>query len=137
MASTSIHSSIEVTRASQVALDVMSQALTALLAQLPGLRTHRERLACAHRAAHLLDRIADRSAALRAEYDDQSRFREAEVDSLSTGLPEFYQRLSKLKETHRKQPDEARRGGEDEARSDAVDFAALEGPGVVEGRDCA
>ena len=143
MATESMHSILEQQRSQHVALDLLTSTLTALLASLPGQRTHRERLATAHRASFILDRIADRSNSIRNDFEVTSAERTAELDviggrgSSGDAMKEFYSRLAKLKEVHRKRPLDAGKGGEEEAREEAVDYAALEGPGVVEGRDCA
>ena len=109
--------------------DLYERSLTQLLLSLetPAL-THRDKLATSHRASDLLSRIVHRSDALLTALAPDNEERTREIDALTgqeTGgdLAEFYQRLAKVKEYHRKYPDiaQVRVSGDRE-----VDFAALE-----------
>lgn len=109
--------------------DLYERSLTQLLLSLetPAL-THRDKLATSHRASDLLSRIVHRSDALLVALQPDNDERSREIDALTgqeTGgdLAEFYQRLAKVKEYHRKYPDiaQVRVSGDRE-----VDFAALE-----------
>ncbi|GAA5862264.1 hypothetical protein JCM3774_004841 [Rhodotorula dairenensis] len=123
---------IEDARALAEDADLFDRSLAHLLASLqqPQL-AHRDRLATSHRASDLADRIVNRSKALRLALDPSNRDRADEIDALAgTGdqpgadLAEFYQRLAKVKDYHRKYPNAAQsvRIGTDRT----VDFAALE-----------
>lgn len=111
--------------------DLFERSLTSLLLTLQApVITHRDRLATSHRASDLLTRIVDRSDALYGSLQPSNEERNREIDALSGGgaqggdLAEFYQRLAKIKDYHRKYPTatNVRVGGDRE-----VDFAALEG----------
>ncbi|BGO89625.1 hypothetical protein NBRC10512_001523 [Rhodotorula toruloides] len=111
--------------------DLFERSLTSLLLTLQApVITHRDRLATTHRASDLLTRIVDRSDALYGSLQPSNEERNREIDALSGGgaqggdLAEFYQRLAKVKDYHRKYPTatNVRVGGDRE-----VDFAALEG----------
>lgn len=128
---------IESQRASHQQLETFEASLVQLLC-IPddSYKLHRERLGAKHRASYLLDRITDRSSELRETYADKDGLRRTEMDKIASngGISEFYDRLAKLKEFHRKYPDSSTRGGEeDEAR---VDFTPLTGGGAIDGRDC-
>lgn len=125
---------VETQRESHYALEQYENALVQLLC-VPeeNYRLHRDRLGAKHRAAFLVDKIAERSNELRDVYADQSGFRKNEMDAIATGgIGEFYDRLAKLKEYHRRFPENAIRGDEEER----VDFSGLTGPGLVDGQDC-
>lgn len=127
------NSIIEDSRLTAEELDLYERSLSTLLLSLstPNL-THRDKLSTSHRSADLVDRIVSRSAALLSSLSPQNDERTREIEALTGGgagggggdLGEFYQRLAKVKEYHRKYPDvaSAKVAGERE-----VDFAALEG----------
>lgn len=124
---------IETQRESHYALEQYENALVQLLC-VPeeNYRLHRERLGAKHRASYLMDRIAERSSELRNVYKDDSGLRQNEIDTIANGgIGEFYDRLAKLKDYHRKFPENASRGDEDER----VDFSGLTGPGFIDGQD--
>lgn len=128
---------IESQRQSHLALESYESVLVQLLC-VPedSYKLHRERLAAKHRASHLLDRIVDRSSELRETYSDGSGLRRNEMDSIASGgIQEFYDRLAKLKDYHRRFPDNAGRAtaADDEEK---VDFSALTTGGLIDGRDC-
>lgn len=131
---------LESQRSTIVGLDTLESTLTGLLVQPPS-KIHRERLALQHRSAVLLDRIVTNSVNLSETYINRKSERQSEIDLIGGGdsrdipgaIAEFYGRLAKLKDQHRKYPDLAKRPGTEE---DVVDFAELEGIGVVDGRDC-
>lgn len=110
--------------------DLYERALTQLLLSLdkPAL-THRDKLSTSHRASDLVNRIVRRSGSLLSSIQPNNEERVREIDALTGGgaaggdLTEFYSRLAKVKEYHRKYPDVAtvRISGDRE-----VDFAALE-----------
>lgn len=80
-----------------------------------------------------MDRIAERSNELRQVYKDENGLRKKEIETIENGgITEFYDRLAKLKDYHRKFPENASRGDEDER----VDFSGLTGPGFIDGQDC-
>lgn len=125
---------IESQRESHYALEQYEDALVQLLC-VPeeNYRLHRERLGARHRASYLLDSIADRSSELRDVYTDDNGLRRNEIESIANGgIGEFYDRLAKLKDYHRRFPETAARGDEDEH----VDFSGLTGPGLIDGQDC-
>ncbi|GAA5941003.1 SF3a splicing factor complex subunit PRP9 [Sporobolomyces koalae] len=110
--------------------DLYERSLTQLLLSLQQpVIPHRDRLATSHRASDLLNRIVHRSDALHYALEPTNEDRTREIDQL-TGqhaggdLAEFYQRLAKVKDYHRKYPDtnNVRVAGDRD-----VDFAALEG----------
>lgn len=126
---------IESQRQSHLALENYENALVQLLC-VPedSYKLHRERLAAKHRASHLLDRIVDRSSELREVYSDENGLRKSEMDTIANGgIQEFYDRLAKLKDYHRRFPDNAGRGADEEEK---VDFSALTTGGLIDGRDC-
>jgi splicing factor 3A subunit 3 len=134
---------IESQRQSHLALENYESALVSLLC-VPdeSYKLHRERLGAQHRASYLLDRIEERSTELRSTYADPSGLRKQEMESIANGgMTEFYERLAKLKEYHRRFPEAGtapgalatRQGGDDEER---VDFSGLTQGGVIDGRDC-
>lgn len=124
-----MNSIIEDARQSAEDVDLYERTLSTLLLSLstPNL-THREKLSTSHRAADLTTRAVARSQSLFASFAPSNEERTIEIEALAGGGPggdlsEFYQRLAKVKEYHRKYPDVATRvAGERE-----VDFAALEG----------
>lgn len=111
--------------------DLFERSLSELLSSLqqPAL-PHRDRLATSHRASDLVNRIVGRSAALRVALDPDNQDRHREMDALAgdpnqpgADLAEFYQRLAKVKDYHRKYPSAQNvTVGLDRP----VDFAALE-----------
>ncbi|GAA6012390.1 hypothetical protein JCM11491_004317 [Sporobolomyces phaffii] len=120
---------IEDSRSLAEDVDLFERSLTSLLLSLEQpVIPHRDRLATSHRASDLVGRIVDRSHALDYALEPTNDDRTREIDLL-TGhasggdLAEFYQRLAKVKDYHRKYPDTAnvRVGGDRD-----VDFAALE-----------
>ncbi|KAK4053868.1 Pre-mRNA-splicing factor sap61 [Microbotryomycetes sp. JL201] len=121
---------IEDSRQQAEDIDLFERELTRLLLSIdqPG-RTHRDKLSTAHRASDLVNRITHRSDTLLASLAPDNEDRVREVSALAGGgsqggdLSEFYQRLAKVKEYHRKYPNVAtvKTGGDRE-----VDFAALE-----------
>jgi len=120
---------IEDARATAEEVDLLERSLTSLLIQLDtSAKTHRDKLATSHRASDLLNRITQRSSSLRTALDPNSPDRAREIEALAGGgapggdLTEFYSRLAKVKEYHRKYPDTGAGGVQQE-----VDFAALEG----------
>ncbi|GAA5835146.1 hypothetical protein JCM3766R1_006883 [Sporobolomyces carnicolor] len=121
---------IEDSRSLAEDVDLFERSLTSLLLSLEQpVIPHRDRLATSHRASDLVNRIVNRSDALNYALDPANEDRTREIDQL-TGqasggdLAEFYQRLAKVKDYHRKYPDptNVRIGGDRD-----VDFAALEG----------
>lgn len=125
---------IESQRESHYALEQYENALVQLLC-VPeeNYRLHRERLGAKHRASYLMDRIAERSNELRNVYKDENGLRKHEIEVIEKGgITEFYDRLAKLKDYHRRYPENASRGDEDER----VDFSGLTGPGFIDGQDC-
>jgi hypothetical protein len=125
---------IESQRESHYSLEQHEDALVQLLC-VPeeNYRIHRERLQAKHRASYLMDRIVDRSSELRDIYRDESGLRKQEIDDIANGgITEFYDRLAKLKDYHRRFPENASRGEED----DRIDFSGLTGPGFIDGQDC-
>ena len=94
-------------------MDNFERALALHLTELaaPNL-THRDKLSSAHRAANLVERIVHSSQSLLATLSPQNDERTREIEQLTGGgqggdLAEFYQRLAKIKEYHRKYPDAA------------------------------
>ena len=71
-------------------------------------KTHKEELSNHHRAAQILDRIQGRYRSLHSQYkDQQARDKELELLSANTqqdDLSQFYARLVKIKDHHRKYP---------------------------------
>lgn len=120
---------IEESRQTAADIDLFDQTLSSLLLTLsnPSHSTHRSKLSTSHRAADILSRIVDRSQSLQASFIAEDRTRE--IDALAgrgggpgSDLGEFYQRLAKIKDYHRKYPTGTTTGG-----ANQVDFAALEG----------
>ncbi|GAA6008968.1 hypothetical protein JCM10207_004045 [Rhodosporidiobolus poonsookiae] len=121
---------IEDARALAEDADLFERSLTSFLLSLEApVITHRDRLSTSHRAADLLNRVVARSDALYGSLQPSNDERTREIDALTGGgsggdLAEFYQRLAKVKDYHRKYPTTANvavSGDRD------VDFAALEG----------
>lgn len=110
-------------------LDLYETSLAELLLSLDNTKqTHRDKLATSHRAADLVDRIVNSSQSLLTTLSPNNDERNREIEALTGGgaggdLSEFYQRLGKVKEYHRKYPDVA--GVRQTAK--AIDFTALEG----------
>ncbi|BGP13886.1 hypothetical protein JCM10213_002525 [Rhodosporidiobolus nylandii] len=121
---------IEDSRALAEDADLFERSLTSLLLSLEApVTTHRDRLSTAHRASDLLNRVVARSDALYGSLQPSNDERIREIEALTGGgsggdLAEFYQRLAKVKDHHRKYPSTAiiAVGGDRD-----VDFAALEG----------
>ncbi|KDE06554.1 hypothetical protein MVLG_03201 [Microbotryum lychnidis-dioicae p1A1 Lamole] len=125
-------------------IDHYDRALADLLLQLssPVTLTHRDRLATSHRANDLVQRIVHRSETLLTVLDEDNPERQREIDALAGGsdpepgqdLAEFYSRLAKLKEHHRKYPElsatttanTSAANPNVASSSGIVDFAALE-----------
>ncbi|KAG0353584.1 hypothetical protein BGZ54_002187 [Gamsiella multidivaricata] len=72
-------------------------------------KTHKERLLQEHTVDGYLDRISGRSNDLQVLYKDEDGSREKEMDAISGAneFGEFYNRLKKIKDHHRKYPNEA------------------------------
>ncbi|GAA5931234.1 hypothetical protein JCM3775_004971 [Rhodotorula graminis] len=110
--------------------DLFERTLASLLVSLDlPAQPHRDRLARSHRAHDLANRIVHRNQALAVALAPDNDDRQREIDALSGGgqpgqdLAEFYQRLAKLKDYHRKYPDQ----GQVRIAGDRdVDFGALE-----------
>lgn len=121
---------IEDSRSLAEDVDLFERSLTSLLLSLQQpVIPHRDRLATSHRASDLVNRIVNRSDALNYALQPTNEDRNREIDQLTgqesgADLAEFYQRLAKVKDYHRKYPDtnNVKVGGDRD-----VDFAALEG----------
>ncbi|KAF9285099.1 hypothetical protein BGZ68_004148 [Mortierella alpina] len=72
-------------------------------------KTHKERLLQEHTVDGYLDRISARSKDLQGLYQDEDGSRKKEMDAISGAneFGEFYNRLKKIKDYHRKYPNEA------------------------------
>ncbi|KAF9896837.1 hypothetical protein BX616_006666, partial [Lobosporangium transversale] len=72
-------------------------------------KTHKERLLQEHTVDGYLDRISARSRDLQIIYKDEDGNRKKEMDAISGAneFGEFYDRLKKIKDYHRKYPNEA------------------------------
>ncbi|KAF9574160.1 Splicing factor 3A subunit 3 [Mortierella alpina] len=72
-------------------------------------KTHKERLLQEHTVDGYLDRISARSKDLQGLYSDEDGSRKKEMDAISGAneFGEFYNRLKKIKDHHRKYPNEA------------------------------
>ncbi|GAA6054555.1 hypothetical protein JCM3770_006029 [Rhodotorula araucariae] len=122
---------IEDARALAEDQDLFDRELAALLLSLEApVLPHRDKLATHHRAADLAARIVSRSAQLHAALQPDNPERAREIDQLAghggdpgADLAEFYQRLAKVKDYHRKYPAQ---GTVRVAGDRHVDFAALE-----------
>ncbi|GAA5912460.1 hypothetical protein JCM6882_005519 [Rhodosporidiobolus microsporus] len=121
---------VEDSRALAEDADLFERSLTSLLLSLEApVSTHRDRLSTSHRASDILNRVVARSDALYGSLQPSNDERTREIEALTGGgaggdLAEFYQRLAKVKDYHRKYPTTANvavSGDRD------VDFAALEG----------
>ncbi|GAA5848627.1 hypothetical protein JCM8547_004578 [Rhodosporidiobolus lusitaniae] len=121
---------IEDSRALAEDADLFERSLTSLLLSLEApVSTHRDRLATSHRASDLLNRVVARSDALYGSLQPHNEERAREIDALTGGgsggdITEFYQRLAKVKDYHRKYPTTANVSISGDRH---VDFAALEG----------
>ena len=104
----------ELQRQNHEEIERFQRALTDLLSQNPP--THRESLSNQHKAAQILDRIRNRFIELDKQYEDQtSRKQELEYLSGTTqqdDLSQFYARLVKIRDHHRKYPDSVADGFE-------------------------
>ncbi|GJJ77088.1 splicing factor 3A subunit 3 [Entomortierella parvispora] len=71
-------------------------------------KTHKERLLQEHTVAGYLDRISGRSQDLQVLYEDKEQSRKKEMDAISgSSEGEFYERLKKIKDHHRRYPNDA------------------------------
>ncbi|GAA5830421.1 hypothetical protein JCM11251_001341 [Rhodosporidiobolus azoricus] len=110
--------------------DLFERSLTSLLLSLEApVSTHRDRLSTSHRASDILNRVVARSDALYGSLQPSNDERTREIEALTGGgaggdLAEFYQRLAKVKDYHRKYPSTANVAVSGDR---TVDFAALEG----------
>jgi splicing factor 3A subunit 3 len=114
-------------------VDFYEKELTKLLSSNPV--THRDKLSTNHKASDLLSRISTKSASLldtflpgTLPFEEKEREVLALTGGTTTGTPdltEFYKRLAKVKEYHRKYPDVA--GVSTGSGQRIVDFAALQG----------
>jgi splicing factor 3A subunit 3 len=109
-----MESLIELQRQNHEEIERFQRVLTDLLAQHPP--THKESISQQHKAAQILDRIQARQLALNRQYEDQ-QLRQVELDALSApaqqdDLTQFYARLVKIKDHHRKYPDSVADGFE-------------------------
>jgi splicing factor 3A subunit 3 len=98
---------IELQRQNHAEIERFQTALIDLLAT-PA-QNHKEELSNQHRAAQILNRIQSRYHTLDGQYKDQDG-REKESELLSSSeqsddLTQFYARLVKIKDHHRKYPD--------------------------------
>jgi splicing factor 3A subunit 3 len=105
---------IEVQRQTHEDLERFEKALTTLLAKPQP--SHREKLRNGHNASQVLDRITARAVTLDSLYRNDER-RQNEIHSISApaqqnDLSEFYARLAKIEEHHRKYPDSGAGGFE-------------------------
>lgn len=126
-----MNSVIEDSRQIAEDVDFYEKELTKLLSSKPV--THRDKLATHHKASDLLSRISSKSAVLldsflpgTLPYEEKEREVLALTGGTTTGTPdltEFYKRLAKVKEYHRKYPDVASQSTASGQR--IVDFAAL------------
>ncbi len=130
MADTSI---FEVARATHEEIERYEQAIVDLLlsssstsASAATAGGHKEQLKQEHKTSELLDRIIARKQFLRELYDDKEGERAKERELLSTiqsadqgSLAEFYRRLDKVKDYHKKYPQNA-------PEAFVVDFSSLE-----------
>ncbi len=104
-----MESIIELQRQTHEEIERFQRALTDLLAQ--NAPSHKHALSNQHKAAQILDRIQARYLDLNRQYSDQDT-RRAESEALSAptinqqhDLSQFYARLVKIQEHHRKYPD--------------------------------
>ncbi|PLW20995.1 hypothetical protein PCANC_11242 [Puccinia coronata f. sp. avenae] len=123
---------LEDVRATHQDLDRLTSYLTTLL--LPGApRSHRDKLIQAHRAKYLSELITLRAGSLLESYTDRDHERATEMEKLSDTtageLAEFYSRLGKLNDFHRKYPHHP-----NPDLSITFDWSGLEGE-VIDGRD--
>ncbi|KAG0212850.1 hypothetical protein BGX28_005506 [Mortierella sp. GBA30] len=87
-------------------IDRMEQAIVDQFMLNP--KTHKERLLQEHTVDGYLDRISARSKDLQVLYQDEDGSRKKEMDAISGSneFGEFYNRLKKIKDHHRKYPNE-------------------------------
>jgi hypothetical protein len=104
-----MESIIELQRQNHEEIERFQRALTGLLSQ--SAPTHKQALSNEHKAAQILDRVQTRYLDLHRQYSDQDARRQ-ELESLSApasnqqgDLSQFYARLVKIQEHHRKYPD--------------------------------
>ncbi|KAG0031254.1 hypothetical protein BGZ81_001543 [Podila clonocystis] len=97
---------LETQRRQHEEVDRLEQAIVDQFMLNP--KTHKERLLQEHTVAGYLDRISGRSKELEVLYrdEDESRKKEMEAMSGSNEFGEFYERLKKIKEHHRKYPND-------------------------------
>ncbi|KAG0345145.1 Splicing factor 3A subunit 3 [Podila humilis] len=98
---------IETQRRQHEEVDRLEQAIVDQFMLNP--KTHKERLLQEHTVASFLDRLSGRCRELEVLYkdEDESRKKEMEAMSGSNEFGAFYDRLKKIKEHHRKYPNEA------------------------------
>lgn len=146
---------IEAQRLSHTELEKLEDALCSLL-MLPSFNfspstssakppTQKERLTNEHRARNLIDRIVEKSRELWDIYKDDIGLRKEEMQRLNVheakgpggeaGIATFYGRLANIKKLDQQAQS---LGGTNQRGVDEVqvDFAALEGEDVGDGRDC-
>lgn len=109
---------IELQRQTHEELERFQSALVSLLVEKPP--AHKESLILQHSASKLLDRIEGRAQALTGHYLDEGT-RQTEIEYLSApqkpdDLSQFYSRLVKIRDHHRKYPDSVADGFEIELR---------------------
>jgi splicing factor 3A subunit 3 len=98
---------IEYQRQNHEEIERFQSALIDLLAT--PVKSHKEDLSNQHRAARILERVQGRYLTLEGQYKDLEA-REKELEMLSStnqqdDLSQFYTRLVKIKDHHRKYPD--------------------------------
>ncbi|KAJ8330744.1 Pre-mRNA-splicing factor sap61 [Batrachochytrium dendrobatidis] len=98
--------SIELARLTHEELELLEQASVEQLMNKP--KMHKERLIVEQRVASFLDQIAEKSQYLLDLYKDDDRSRQNEIQALTCNddLSEFYDRLKKIKDHHRRIPNE-------------------------------
>ncbi|KAF9395792.1 hypothetical protein CPC16_006829 [Podila verticillata] len=97
---------LETQRRQHEEVDRLEQAIVDQFMLNP--KTHKERLLQEHTVAGYLDRISGRSKELELLYKDEDGSREKEMEAMSGSneFGEFYERLKKIKEHHRKYPND-------------------------------
>ncbi|KAF9429836.1 hypothetical protein BGZ94_009298 [Podila epigama] len=97
---------LEIQRRHHEEVDRLEQAIVDQFMLNP--KTHKERLLQEHTVAGYLDRISGRCKGLSVLYKDEDGSRKKEMDSMSGAneFGEFYERLKKIKDHHRKYPNE-------------------------------